>query len=243
MTWAWVFVVVFAAPAASAQSGVSEGFYKEGVKIGEVARKSGDDARLAEALSRFQKAAALEPKVFKYQLNMAYAYDWLNRLPEAQAAYESAISRGPRAKEAHGGLGDVLRRLKFNDRAEKELKAALAIDRKDFSSHMGLAAIAVDREDLPGALKLYQTALKVNPKSSEAAFKSANILWRQKEYAGAVENYRKALAIKPDYTEAQFGLGLALKEKGDKEAARVELKKACQAGIKQACGHLRKLDE
>ena len=53
----------------------------------------------------------------------------------------------------------------------------------------------------------------------------------------------KALAIKPDYTEAQFGLGLALKEKGDKEAARVELKKACQAGIKQACGHLRKLDE
>ena len=57
-----------------------------------------------------------------------------------------------------------------------------------------------------------------------------------------VDTY-KALASKPDYIEATFGLGVALKEKGDKEGARPELKKACQAGIKQACGHLRKLDE
>ena len=73
------------------QSAISEGFYKEGVQIGEQARKSRDDEKLTEALGKFQKAALLEPKVFKYQLNMAYAYDWLNRLPEAQATYERAL--------------------------------------------------------------------------------------------------------------------------------------------------------
>jgi hypothetical protein len=36
---------------------------------------------------------------------------------------------------------------------------------------------------------------------------------------------------------------MALKEKGDKAAARPELEKACKGGVKQACQHLRKLDE
>ena len=129
VAWLGALAVLCAAPAVRAQSGVSEGFYKEGVKLGEESRKSGDDAKLAEALSRFQKAAVLEPKVFKYQLNMAYAYDWLNRLPEAQAAYETAIALGPRDRAAHGGLGDVYQRLKFYERAEKEFKTALALDK------------------------------------------------------------------------------------------------------------------
>jgi tetratricopeptide (TPR) repeat protein len=107
---------------------------------------------------------------------------------------------------------------------------------------VGLASIAIDRDDLPAALEWYKKMLKANPKSAEPAFKAANILWRNKDYDGAIGFYRQALEIKPDYTEARFGLGVALKDKGDTEAALVELRKACKDGIKPACGHVYKLE-
>ena len=152
---AWTMVLaaaLLAAPLARAQSSVSEGFYKEGVQIGEQARKSKDDTKLAEALSKFQKAAVLEPKVFKYQLNMAYAYDWLNRLPEAQAAYEKALTIAATSADARLGLADVLRRLRFMDQAEKEYLKVLKVRKTDGSAMLGLASIAIDRDDLPAAL-------------------------------------------------------------------------------------------
>ena len=135
----------------------------------------------------------------------------------------------------------MLRRLRFHDLAIAEYNKVLKLRKTDASAMLGLATIAVDRDDLALALDWYKKMLKANPKSSEAAFKAANIYWRNKELDEAIDYYRQALKIKDDYSEARFGLGVALEDKGDIEAAMVEFRR-CKDGIKPACSRVFKYE-
>ncbi|NOZ02318.1 MAG: tetratricopeptide repeat protein [Deltaproteobacteria bacterium] len=216
---------------AMAQSHLSNSLYKEGVRLG-------NEGKVKEAVGRFQKAAILEPGVFLYQLKLAYAYEMLKRYPEAQAAYENAIKAKRRSPEAHRGLADVLRRAGFYKPAEKEYKKALRYRRKYKEALMGLAILYADTKDLDAAAATYLKVFKLFPKNRDAAFKAANVFWQQKKLDDAIKYYRKALALDDGFDKARFGLGLALRDKGDIEGARTELKKACEHGVKQACKRL-----
>ena len=227
----WVVVIGMVLWSVSARADLAANFYKEGVK-------QGNDNKIEEAMRNFQKAAGLDSKQFLYHLKLAYAYEMLNRLPEARAAYDVALALKGDSPEGHAGLGNVLRRTKLFDLAEKEYQKALSLNKKNPDAMMGLAVLFAERDDLDKAADMYVKAFSVKPKDYEAAFKAANVFWRQKKYDDAVKYYKKALDLKPDYIDARFGLGLALKEKGDPEGAKPELKKACDGGVKQACKHL-----
>lgn len=226
-----VLAAVLAAWPLAARADIALDLYKEGVKLG-------NDNKVEEALGKFQKAVSLEPKVFLYQLKLGFAYEMLGRLPEARATYEAALRLQANSPEAHNGLANVLRRTRLFDLAEKEYQAALARKPKYQEAMNGLAVLYGETDQLDKAAEWYVKAFKVNPKDEEPAFKAANVFWRQKKYDDAITWYRKAIELKPDHVDARFGLGLALKEKGDVEGAKVELKKACDGGVKQACKHL-----
>lgn len=214
-----------------AQSKVATSLYKEGVILG-------NEGKVEEALPKFQGAVGLEPKVFLFQLKLAYAYEMLKRYPEAHAAYERAIALNPRSAEARRGLADVLRRVRFLDAAEREYREALRLRRDYKEAWVGLAYLYSDRGDLEKAAEAYAQVLKVDPKDADAAFRAGNVLWRLKRYPEAVGYYRKALNLRPDFHDARFGLGITLRDMGDTEGARTELKAACEAGLKQACKRL-----
>lgn len=230
LLFSFLIVLLFSTTAA-AQSKISNSLYKEGVQLG-------NEGKVEKALDKFQAAAALEPKVFLYQLKLAYAYEILKRYPEAHAAYEMAIARKKRSPEAHRGLADVLRRVSFFDKAEKEYETALKYRKKYEDAYMGLAMLYAAKEDLDSAADTYLRAFKLFPENKESVFKAANVFWQQKKLDEAIKYYRKALEVDADYHKARFGLGLALRDKGDIEGARNELKKACEKGIKQACKRL-----
>jgi len=227
------FVCVFVAlPLLSfGQSKIAVDLYKEGVRLG-------NEGKVEEALVKFQKAVALEPKVFLFQLKLAYAYEMLKRYPEAQAAYENAIALNASSKEAWRGLGDVLRRAGFFSRAEDAYKKAIKTSPKYKEAWLGLAYLYGDMEALDKAEEAFVKVLSIDPKDADVAFKLANVYWRSKRLDDAITYYKKALSLKPDFHDARFGLGLTLKEKGDIEGARKELKAACEAGLKQACKRL-----
>ena len=216
---------------AVASADIALDLYKEGVKLG-------NDNKVEEALGKFQKAVALEPKVFMYQLKLGFAYEMLGRLPEARATYEAALRVKGNSPEAHNGLANVLRRTRIFDVAEDEYKKALAAKTKYGDAMSGLAVLYAETEQLDKAADWYVKAFKANPKDADAAFKAGNVFWREKKYDDAVTWYRKSLELKPDFMDARFGLGLALKEKGDVPGAKTELKAACDGGVKQACKHL-----
>jgi len=228
----YLFLVLLTLPVtAFAQSKIAVALYKEGVRLG-------NDGKVEEALAKFQKAVLLEPKVFLFQLKLAYAYEMLKRFPEAQAAYENAIALNSSSKEAWRGLGDVLRRAGFLSKAEEAYKKAIRLSPKYKEAWLGLAYLYGDMEALDKAVEAYLKVVSIAPKDPDVTFKLANVYWRMKKFDEAIEFYKKALSLKPDFHDARYGLGLTLKEKGDIEGARKELKAACEGGLKQACKKL-----
>lgn len=230
-----IAVCLWSPAALAGGGGIASELYKEGVKLGNA-------DKIEEALSKFQKAVFLEPKQFLYQLKLAYAYEMLGRIAEARATYEAALALKSDSPEAHNGLGNVLRRTRLFDLAEKEYQAAMKLKKNYAEAMRGLAVLYAETDKLDAAADMYVKALKANPKDSEVAFKAANVYWRQKKFDEAATYYRKAIELKPDYNDAHFGLGITLKEKGDVPGAKEALKKACDGGVKEACKHLFKLN-
>jgi len=222
-----VLSLSFVAVGARAES-VADKWYKEGV---ELARQQ----KMDQALSMFQKAVAFEPGVYKYQLNLGYAYDWLNRLPEALATYETAMTLGHNAVQAVKGHAEVCRRLHLYAMAETSYRMALKKDKNDADLVMGLAASLVGQGKLPEGLAEYVKAIRMFPTNAQAPFKAANILRRQGDLPGALNYYRMAMERDPQFTKAEYGLGLVQKEMGDFAAAKVTLESACRRGVRQAC--------
>lgn len=226
-----VFLLLLFPAISLGQSKIAASLYKEGVVLG-------NQGKVEEALKKFQGAVSLEPKVFLFQLKLAYAYEMLKRYPEAHAAYEAAIALNNRSPEAYRGLGDVLRRVGFLEKAEEAYKNALKIKPNYKEALLGLAYLYAEKGDLDKAAQTYEKAFKIDPKDHEVAFKLANVYWRLKRLDDAIAKYRKALELKPDFHDARFGLGITLRDKGEVEEAKKELKAACEAGVKQACKRL-----
>lgn len=233
----WILAAaIFTLPALALASPVAEKFYKDGV---ELARNK----KMDEAIGKFQNAVAFEPRTFKYHLNLAYAYDWANRLPEAQAAYEVAMKLGKNAIQAVKGHAEVCRRLHIYDLAEKSYRKALKKDSRDMDLVMGLGAALAGQDKLDDALDQYRKAMKMFSKEAQPAFKAANILRRQGELDGAVEYYRKALERDPEHARSEYGLGLVLRQKEDYEGAKKSLESACRKGVKSACKYYYKIKD
>ncbi len=74
------------------------------------------------------------------------------------------------------------------------------------------------------ALKEYEQALKVHPKSAETYNNIGFAYYDKKDYDEAISNQEKALELNPDIANAFFGLALAYEKKGDKEKALVNWK-------------------
>jgi len=221
-------LALFAAPFAAGASPVAEKFYKDGVELAK-------NKQMGEAIAKFQNAVAFEPKTFKYHLNLAYAYDWANRLPEAQAAYEVAMKIGKNAIQAVKGHADVCRRLKLFSLAENSYRLALKKEPKDLDLIMGLGASMAGQDKLDEALSEYQKAMKLFPKEVQPAFKAANVLRKKGDLDGAIAHYRMAMERDPAYAKAEYGLGLVLRQKEDYPGAKKALESACKRGMKSSC--------
>ncbi|MBP7382564.1 tetratricopeptide repeat protein [Myxococcota bacterium] len=221
-------VSTLAASAAFAQSPTAEKFYQEGVDL---ARSK----KMELALDKFQQAVAFEPGVYKYHLNLAYAYDELNRLPEALASYDTAMKLGKGAIQAVKGHAEISRRLHIYDMAEKSYRDALKKDKEDVNLYTGLGAALAGQGKQEEGLAEFQKATRKFPKEAQPPFKAANILRKKGDLDGAINYYKMALTRDPDFAKAEFGLGLVQKEKGDFEAAKVSFEGSCKKGNKAAC--------
>jgi tetratricopeptide (TPR) repeat protein len=87
-------------------------------------------------------------------------------------------------------------------------------------STMKDAEAAFGREDVPGALKLYQKAAEQDPKLYNAALYTGDMYFRQNDPANAGIWFQKAIAIDPDRDTAYRYWGDALFKAGNREGAR-----------------------
>ncbi|MEI6208103.1 MAG: tetratricopeptide repeat protein [Desulfuromonadales bacterium] len=99
--------------------------------------------------------------------------------------------------------------------------------------------IALDQNgDSDAALKVYEEALRIWPKSSFAQNNLGVVYASKGRYAEAIAHYREALRIKPDYAMAVVNIGKALIKMGRNAEAGEQFEQALKLDPSSSDGHL-----
>lgn len=123
----------------------------------------------------------------------------MNKLPEAADALHQAIRLDPDFAGAHTTLAAVLRQLGDNEGAAAESKAGAEMSQK-----------------------------KTDLQSATFATNSGRRLLNAGDLDGAISQFRTAIRAVPSYALAHYELGLALSQKGLRNEANGEYRKAAE---------------
>ena len=118
---------------------------------------------------------------------------------KAYVAFQKAVQLDPQNKEAHYGLGHLLRIQDKLPQAEAEFRAAIKIDETYSEAHTYLGQVLAYQDRWPEAIAEYRHALS-NPLYSTpdlARFHLGKALAHEGDYQGAMESLEDALAVNP----------------------------------------------
>jgi Flp pilus assembly protein TadD len=124
--------------------------------------------RYDEALSMYDRAAEVAPKEPAGPREGGLRAARWGEVELAEPRLTEAVRRAPKDAEAWHALGVV--RLKLGDvpGAEKAYRAGLAADGSALENRVGLATVAVMRDDAPAALRHYDALIKARPRFGDA---------------------------------------------------------------------------
>jgi tetratricopeptide (TPR) repeat protein len=180
--------------------------------LGSVLHASG--APVTEEGGFWRVAVALRPNSLVAQYNLAFTLHQQNRLPEAEEAFQRAITLGPNWDRSYLGLGLVLRAQGRPAEAVKPLRKAAALAPEQSEVHFALGWALTDAGEPAEAARALQVAVKLNPRKAGAHYFLAHAFKSQGQYGEAVTSFRKAIKLNANFAEAYCDLGHTLKRQG-----------------------------
>jgi tetratricopeptide (TPR) repeat protein len=140
----------------------------------------------------------------------AVALHRLDRLGDAERAYEEVLRRQPDHADALHLLGLIALETGRNQRAADLIRRSIMANRDNAAAHRDLGAglAALHRHD--EAVESYDRAIALRPDEAEVYYNRGNSLWDLKRPEDAVASYDRAIALKPDYTKAHINRGNGL---------------------------------
>jgi TolB-like protein/Flp pilus assembly protein TadD len=134
--------------------------------------------------------------------------------PKARAAAQRALQLDPRLAEAHAVLGNVAMSYDWDfSTAERELKAALALNPNSSTAHEWYAHLLLAEGRYEEALAESHHLLEIDPDTVLFKAVRAEILYYARRYDEAVEEASGVLRLHPDFVLASYWLGCAYREK------------------------------
>jgi tetratricopeptide (TPR) repeat protein len=167
-----------------------------------------------EAIADFQSIADStesmnKKKILPIYINTAEMYfligcaqSQLANYPEAETAFQKALTEDYSYYMAHYYLADIYNKQgRFND-ALGELDAALLVAPNDAIMHYNKAVFLFQMKKYADALDEYENTVKINPKLYKAHYNAAIIYEAMKNKAKALEYYQGFLNNAPLREEA-----------------------------------------
>jgi sulfotransferase family protein/tetratricopeptide repeat protein len=181
--------------------------------------------QLAEAAATYERILARWPDLPDCWYNLALLQRKLRRFDEALASYAQALARGVRQpEEVHLNRGVILAdHLRQDAAAERELRAALALNPGYLPALRNLANLHEDLGRRDAALATYARILELDPRDFESLARSAGLHRVERPGDPLTGRLRAALAD-PATSAAEraslgFALGAALDSCGEYPAA------------------------
>jgi tetratricopeptide (TPR) repeat protein len=176
-----------------------------------------------EAITAYQKAAALQPKNPEPHLSAGLLLEKQNRFADAEEEYKQALALDPASSDAMTGLANLyMRGHRFSD-AEAILRKLVASSPNDAAAHTQLGRMLAADGQNDDAIAELERALKLAPGDAAAQRDLADVLANAQKYPEAEAQYRALLAAQPNDAELHLGLGQALMKERKFPEAQNEL--------------------
>lgn len=150
------------------------------------------EGRLDEAIAVFEEFLRKYPDVYQVRANLGGARLKKGDLDGAESAFKRILERA-------GGAADPL--------VQDKASAARALT--------GLGEVALKRQDLEAAGRLFSEALALSPDDEAAAYNVGEILFSNQKTDEAIRYFELAAKIKKDWPKPYHKLGFVYLNKGD----------------------------
>ena len=174
--------------------------------------KALDAQKYEDAVALFSKATSADPKDYSAHFNLALAYSFLNKDPQAIAEYETVLSLHPSLYEAELNLGISLLRTKDATGALPHLKNASEQKPGEFRPKFYLAEALFANGQYMEAEAAYKSALDLNSNSAAGELGLGRSIARQDRLSDAEPHYRKAASLDTSYKDLLLELATSYEE-------------------------------
>jgi tetratricopeptide (TPR) repeat protein len=173
-----------------------------------------------EALTAYQKAAALQPKDPEPHLAAGLILEGSNKFSDAEHEYKLALEADPSASDAITGLANVYMRGRRFSEAEVELRKVAAAHPELAAAHVQLGRVLAVQSKNDDAIAELEAGAKLAPNDSSVQRDLADLYETAGKSDKAEAMYRVLLVQHPNEAELHHGLGKSLlraKKFGDAE--------------------------
>jgi tetratricopeptide (TPR) repeat protein len=155
------------------------------------------DKKLEQAVLHLQKAVDLFPEFFDAYMQLGSTLVELNHLEKAEAAFTKALKIDATSVMASVSLGDVYRRQKKFDQAEKTILDALKREEASWVGHFAMARVYWETNDVVKSGREIGRAIQLKPDFADAHLLAGNIFVRLGLPENAVIEYEEYLRLAP----------------------------------------------
>jgi protein O-GlcNAc transferase len=196
-----------------------------------LALKHSDD--LPAAVAEWKEAIRLDPKLADAYYSLGVTLWQSGDFPGAAQQLRQAIQIRPDYAEAHYTLGTVLKQMNNLPEAAAALRRAIQLDSDFAGAHTTLASVLHQQGDSVGAAAESKIGAEIvdrknNLQAATFATNSGRRLLTAGDLDGAISQFRTAIRVMPSYALAHHELGAALSQKGLKDEAAGEYRKAAE---------------
>lgn len=186
-----------------------------------------DHGNLEAAGREWEKALQFEPNANFILDNLGLLRIRQKRYIEAVSFFELALDRSARDEDAHVGLGKAYRSMGEKEKAEMQLRAAVALAPMDVRARVLLGEIYFDEGKYDLAKDQFQASLRSRP-TLRGYFDLGLIAWVHGDRQTAETDFKAAQRLDPWSSKPYFMLGLLDGSSGRTEEAIREY----EAGLK-----------
>jgi predicted TPR repeat methyltransferase len=185
-----------------------------------------------DARGEFDVAVHIQPDSAEAWHLLGKACFACRSLEQAELAQKRALDLKIVYPEADHQLGLILHVLGRDEDSKAHLETALGLRPEDPQILADIAHIRSKKKDHRGAARMLERAVELRPDSFQLQWELSRVYWTLTDWQKTVDVLKKIIEMQPMLPMSHYLYGTALKELGSVEAAKAEMRRALDLGLR-----------
>ena len=169
-----------------------------------------------EAIDLFRQAIQEQSSYAPAHVNLGLVLSGEGKYAEAEKEFRNVLRNSPKNLSAYSALGMIAVKRGRGEEAMGILQNVVRIQPDSAIAHLNLGvALSSDGFDLPGALRQFSEAIRLDSNSATAHYNKGRVLQELKRFDESLAELNAACRLRPDYPEALYLLAQVEKTTGN----------------------------